>query len=183
MTQALKQGLSAHHKDDITLSAILLVLVVGVTFYLGLQMMPEHSYFHDEFFHYPQIKEFSEGIFDDVSDKLTMLPGYHAMVAAVAWVIGDNSIPATRVISAFLSLPALIFFFLCAKDLGKPNRYTVSLLFYSSPIIFPYFFVLYTDMVSLMLLLASFFFTLKRHYQVAALIAFASLFVRQTNII
>lgn len=182
--ESVKRKVSWQRADlEVPLSALLLVLVIVITFYLGLQMMPPNQFFHDEFFHYPQIAEFSQGIFNDISDKLTMLPGYHAIIAGLAWLVGDHSIAMVRIITAFASLPAVLFFYLAARELGKRNQFTVTLLFYSSPIIFPYFFVIYTDMTSLMLILASFFFTLKRQYQIAALFALASLFVRQTNII
>ncbi|MDD9858816.1 MAG: hypothetical protein OXU96_12360 [Gammaproteobacteria bacterium] len=139
----------------------------------------------DELAHYPQIKAFAEGRFE-IKRGLAMLPGYHAVIAALAWVGGVGgalSLPAARVISWGLCALAPVLFFLCARALGKDNRFSLSLTFLLSPIIFPFFFFLYTDIPSLLFLLGVLLLTLQRRYQLAGLMAVLSLLLRQTNVI
>ena len=139
----------------------------------------------DEDYHYPQIKAFAEGRFE-IDRRLTMLPGYHAIIAALAWVGGVGgalSLPAARVISWGLCALAPVLFFLCARALGKDNRFSLSLTFLLSPIIFPFFFFLYTDIPSLLFLLGVLLLTLQRRYQLAGLMAVLSLLLRQTNVV
>ncbi|MDD9875130.1 MAG: hypothetical protein OXU22_06295, partial [Gammaproteobacteria bacterium] len=45
----------------------------------------------DELAHYPQIKAFAEGRFE-IKRGLAMLPGYHAIIAALAWVGGGGGV-------------------------------------------------------------------------------------------
>jgi len=139
----------------------------------------------DENYHYPQIKAFAEGRLE-ISRDLAMLPGYHAIIAALAWVGGVGgalSPPAARAVSWGVCALAPVLFFLCARALGKDNRFSLSLAFLLSPLIFPFFFFLYTDLASLLFLLGTLLLTLQRRYQLAGLVAVLSLLLRQTNVI
>jgi len=136
----------------------------------------------DEVTHYPQIKEFAEGRFE-IHRRLTVLPGYHAIIAALAWAGGDPLLPAARAVSWGLCALAPVLFFLCARALGKDNRFSLSLAFLLSPLTFPHFFYLYTDIPSLLFLLGVLLLTLRRRYRLAGLMAILSLLLRQSNVV
>jgi len=159
-------------------------LVIIVAYVLGMQMHTSEVLRGDEWFHHPQISAFIDGRFDGVGrNGVTLLPGYHAIVAAVAWGVGNHSPSMVRILSAILCLPTVVLFFLCARALGKDNRVSLSLLFLLCPLVFPYFFLIYTDIPALLGLLGALFLTLTRRYQLAGLVVGLSLLMRQTNIV
>jgi len=164
------------------LPAILTVLAVVAAYSFGVWMTPDNLIADEVQHHYPQIKRFVDGRLE-LLPTMSMLPGYHAIVASVAWAVGDASFQAARAISWVLCLPAVALFFLCARELGKPNRFTLPLVFALLPIAFPYFFILHTDIPSLTFLLGALLLTLKRRYQAAGLVAVLSILVRQNNVI
>ncbi len=138
----------------------------------------------DEEYHYAQIVAFLDGRFDGIGRNYVGTPPlYHALVATMAWVVGDYSPTAMRRFSAILCLPALVLFFLCARALDKDNRVSLSLLFFLCPIFFPFFFVLYTDMLALLFLLGALWLTLTRRYQLAGLVVGLAILVRQQTIV
>jgi len=161
---------------------VLFALAVIAAYLLGMQLNLSNGCTVDEIHHYSQIKMFAEGEFD-IYWKLTVLPGYHAIVAAMAWLAGDHSLATVRALSQLLCFPAIILFFLCARELGKANRFSLSLLFFLSPLVFHFFFLLYTEIPSLLFLLGALLLTLKRRYQLAGLVVLLSLLLRQTNVI
>ncbi len=151
---------------------------------LGMQMRTSDLFISDEAWHHKQIAAFTEGRFDGVGQNpITMLPGYHAVVAAMAWGVGDPSPSTVRILSAILCFPTIVLFFLCARALGKGNRFSLSLLFLLCPILFPFFFLIHTDTPSLLFLLGALFLTLKRRYQLAGLVVVLAILMRQTNIV
>lgn len=164
--------------------AILTALAVAAAYSFGMWMVPDVSLgpISDEVHHYPQIRMFVDGRLEMVP-TIPMLPGYHAMVAAVAWAVGDASLPVARAISWGLSLPAVALFFLCARELGKADRFTLSLVFLLSPIAFPYFFLVQTDIPSVGFLLGALLLTLKRRYQAAVLVAVLAILMRHNNVV
>jgi len=185
---------------------ILISLAVIVVYGLGMQMVPSvefkvadlEPYFDtrdqdpplhgalkvDEAHHWGQIRAFLDGRFDVIGqNRVATPPLYHALVSIMAWVVGDYSPPAMRIFSAILCFPALVLFFLCARALGKDNRVSLSLLFFLCPILFPYFFVIYTDMLALLFLLGALFLTLTRRYQLAGLVVVLAILVRQHTIV
>ncbi|MDD9860288.1 MAG: hypothetical protein OXU40_07560 [Nitrospira sp.] len=138
----------------------------------------------DEEYHYDQIVAFLDGRFDVIGRSWVSTPPlYHALVATMAWVVGDYSPTAVRRFSAILCFPALILFFLCARALDKDNRVSLSLLFFLCPIFFPFFFVIYTNMLALLFLLGALWLTLARRYQLAGLVVGLAILVRQTEIV
>ncbi len=173
-----------NNEQALSVIRILFGLAIVVAYVLGMQMWTSDLFRGDEMWHYPQIAAFIEGRFDIVNPGiLTMLPGYHAIVAAMAWGVSDPSPSTVRILSAILCFPTIVLFFLCARALGKSNRFSLSLLFLLCPILFPFFFVIYTDIPSLLFLLGALFLTLKRRYQLAGLVVVLALLVRQTNIV
>lgn len=160
----------------VLLSVILLGLVTASTF------LPDYP-LSDEGFHWHQITEYFSGRFDTV-DSLTMLPGYHLVVYGASELFSFRSISQVRYVSFVFSIMALLFFFLIARQHDKSSSYPISLQLFLSPLIFPFFFLLYTDIPALTMVVASLWLVTLRRYQLAALVVGASsLLFRQTNIV
>ncbi|MDD9858812.1 MAG: hypothetical protein OXU96_12340 [Gammaproteobacteria bacterium] len=160
----------------------LTALATVAAYLFGMWMVADDTATRDEATHYLQIKAFAEGGLK-IHPELTMLPGYHAIIAALAWVGGNFSLPAVRAVNWGLCSLAPVLFFLCAGALGKDNRFSLTPAFLLSPIIFPFFFILYTDIPSLLFLLGVLLLTLRRRYQLAGLVAVSSLLLRPTNVV
>lgn len=162
---------------------LLLAGAVSVICALVLLSLPPAP-FVDEPLHHSQITAFAKGDFSGVfTSLLSMLPGYHALLAAAAWAVGDTSLPTLRFISALLCLPSIALFFLCARELRQDYPAEQTLLFFLCPIIFPFFFLLYTDVASLTVLLGSLLLALNRRYQLAGLAVLLAILMRQQNIV
>ncbi|WP_028875867.1 hypothetical protein [Teredinibacter turnerae] len=165
-----------------TVSWVLLAGILLVATWLGTQMMPPAQTFHDESFHMPQIRAYHMERYSHLEKSLTMIPGYHLAVATVSKTLFGQGIKDTRLASTLLSLPALLFFFLCARRLGHTSPLLSTTTYYLNPIFFPFFFVIYTDVPSLTLVLAGLYFTLSQRFTLAGLVMLLSLGVRQTNV-
>lgn len=148
----------------------------------GLNMMPSQWHYHDESFHFPQIELYISGIYTEVIPQLTMIPGYHASVALLSKLFMQESVDFARTMSFVLSLPALLMVYLNARVLNHKLPALTTLVFFLCPIIFPYFYIIYTDIPSLGLVLTGLYLTLNRRYQWAALVLGVSILFRQTNI-
>lgn len=136
----------------------------------------------DERVHRLQILTFAEGKLE-VLGKLTMLPGYHALIALLARWTGAESDPALRTLSALVGLPVIAVFYAIARQLAPRFAAVATLQLAFLPILFPFFFVLYTDALSLLLALLSVLLVLRHRRNAAAAVAILSVLVRQTNIL
>lgn len=135
----------------------------------------------DEGFHADQIIRVLNG--NELNPLVTTLPGYHYLVAFFLKIFQSDSLLMMRIISAIISLSSLYFIYKIAEILQaeKPN-YLIAELF-SNPIILPFFFLVYTDITALLMILICFYFNLKQKYLLAGFFALLSCTVRQTNII
>ena len=136
----------------------------------------------DESVHVPQIQDFMRGSFV-VHPLLTTIPGYHLLMAGAMKLLAADSVAQMRAIGAVLGLaPALVFYFIrrTTGDL-HPVR-SASLLFFL-PFLYPYYFLIYTDVLSLALVLCAMLATLhRRHFWSAVALVF-SILVRQNNVV
>ncbi|HEX7025806.1 MAG TPA: hypothetical protein VF268_01050, partial [Gammaproteobacteria bacterium] len=165
-----------YRQDPFVLLFVLLSSIVA-----AFTLLPDDT-LSDEGFHWHQLLEYFAGRFDLV-DSLTMLPGYHLAVYGLSELFSLTEIAEVRYACFALAIPALLFFFLTARHYDKTNSYPVSLQLFLCPIIFPFFFLLYTDIPSLAMVMASTWLVTTGRYQLAALIVGISLLFRQTNIV
>lgn len=165
------------------ISVWMLVVLFGVSVVAGFGMMPANQTFHDESFHMPQIMAYLNHQYLHLEKSLTMIPGYHFLVARISYLFGWSSVGDVRSASILLSLPAVLIFIFLARNLGHKSPVVTTSLIYFSPIFFPFFYVLYTDIPSLMFVLLGMWALQKRYYSAAAIILFLSMLLRQTNVI
>ena len=134
----------------------------------------------DEKPHYAQIKGFTEGNFT-LNPDLTTIPGYHYTMYFMASFFKVSSFQWIRLFSLFFSVLSIVIFFKLSKKISKNHRLK-TLQFFSLPIIFPLFFLIYTDVFSMFFVLLSLYFLLAERYNLSGFSAIACVLVRQNNI-
>ena len=161
------------------------LLLIGVVSLVAYWQIGGNRPVADEVFHYKQIRWFADGHFD-MREGLTNLPGYHAVIAFFAFLVMTSKMSIIRLFSILLALASLPVFYWLYRRFSSDNRQGAllrMLQFYFFPLFFPYIFLLYTDMFSLTLVLASFYLMVKRRHGWSGLVATASFCVRQSNVI
>ncbi len=155
---------------------IIVILLIIISAMICLQFVNEHDLIGDEPFHAEQVDRFANGDYTVLS-KLTVLPTYHHIIGFIARLLNVNTLGGYRTINTFLLLITLIpLFYLLSNSLTK----TFQLYFF--PLMFMFYFVVYTDLFSLMIFLTAFYFAKKKWYYLSAIFATFSVFVRQNNI-
>lgn len=156
--------------------ALVLIGVLGATLFTLLAPDP----LWDERVHREQIQWFVDGFFA-LQPWLPMPPTYHALIAAPAAVLGLDSLLAFRMISALVGLSSVAVFHVLARlRAERPVERTLHYLFL--PLLFPFFFVLYTDATSLLFMLLTAVFLRRGRSAAAGLTGIIGVLVRQTNI-
>lgn len=155
-----------------------IALVLGACFLLVVR----HNLMADENVHGDQIMRFLKGDFH-INGLLTAIPGYHAAVALLLSLPGWRSIAAMRLVSFALSLLSVLAFYAAARMLDQRAAIPTTLQYAFFPILLPYFFLLYTDPLSLLFVLVALIAALGKRPTLSALFAVLSMAVRQNNII
>jgi hypothetical protein len=136
----------------------------------------------DELVHIPQIQSFLHGHYV-ANDALTMIPGYHLLMAAVMHVLGLHSISGMRVVTSVFGLLAALIFFFIRRAVDDPRPLKRAAMFLFLPLLYPYDFLVYTDILSAALVLAAMLAVLKRCHVLPAICLCAAILVRQNNVV
>lgn len=156
----------------------LTLLVLGPLFWY----VRGHEPMGDEHLHMDQILRFARGEFS-MNEFVTQIPGYHAIIAVPAALSGMTSVDGLRLFSFLLSVATVVVFYLCARAIQPRLSGAATAQFALLPILLPYFFLLYTDVTSLLLVLLALLFALRKRFTVAGVFATLAVFVRQTDIV
>ncbi|RYD15305.1 MAG: hypothetical protein EOP90_07870 [Lysobacteraceae bacterium] len=137
----------------------------------------------DEVNHYPQIALFLRGDIRVLVDYLTTIPGYHALVAALMRVFGADGLDAARLVNAAFGLVAAGGFHALRRDAwpGTESIATAQLLVL--PILVPLFFIVYTDVLALALVLWAVWATLRGCHWVSVALLCVLVCVRQNAVV
>lgn len=158
-----------------------LVAAAGVIFGYALISVLPHE-IADEGFHAPQIWEFYHHHYG-LSDNLAMIPTYHYVIALALRQIGVFNIDVIRVLSLSVALLTLPVFYRLVKNLHPSIAETRTLQLLFLPLLFPFFFLIYTDLWALLAVLACLIFALDRRYLLSATIGLISILLKQTNVL
>jgi alpha-1,2-glucosyltransferase len=158
-------------------------VVLGALFVAALVAMRHRGSYTDELDHFAQIELFVRGEWRVLSRYLTTIPGYHALVAAILSVFGVDSLNAARLVNAAFALVAVGTFHALRRRAwpGTETLATAQLLVL--PILVPLFFLVYTDVLALALLLLATLATLASRHVISALLLVALVFVRQNEVV
>lgn len=141
--------------------------------------LPRYS---DEIHHMRQIDRFCGGDLS-VDPKLTTIPGYHAVSAFVGRLLHDCSLPPMRAVNVVFGMMSVAVFFAAASASGVAHPVMRTLQYYFLPILLPYHFLVYTDTVALLALLASAALLFRGRHTAAGVVGALSVLLRQTNVV
>jgi len=160
-----------------------LELVAAASFLtIGFAFFFDNGQSVDENVHYDQIVRLAHGNWS-LNPELTTLPGFHAIVAALVSATGGATESSVRLAVFGLSLATVGVFHALARTLQPEHTGTRTLQFTLLPILFPQFFLIYTDVTSLLFVLLMMLAAAQRKYWVAGVLGLLSCLVRQDNVI
>lgn len=137
----------------------------------------------DEWAHFAQVQEFLRGNYKPL-EALTMLPGYHATIAAAGKLAHDESLGFARLATlafGILAIPAFAGIRRAVAPGEDPVVPTLQFVFF--PLLFPFCFLVYTDVPSLALVLWALRASLAGRDVAAGAIGIVALLFRQTNVV
>jgi alpha-1,2-glucosyltransferase len=135
----------------------------------------------DERYYAAQVRLFVSGKME-LEPGITMLPGYHALLAAVLAPFGEYSDVGARLANLLVGLAIFpLAWALARRDWPReaPLKAAQALLF---PLLFPYLFLVYTESWTLVALFAMVVAALARRHALAALFGLAATVMRQDYI-
>ena len=136
----------------------------------------------DEDVHRFQMNLFVQGQYE-LFEHVTVLPLYHWVVAMLAKWTGLTSLSGFRLIHMVFAAGVIPAFYLLCRALYPQQAATRTLQFMFIPLLFPLFFVTYTDLPALMFTLLMLERTLRQKYLWAAVFALVAVAMRQPNIV
>jgi len=136
----------------------------------------------DEYVHYPQIVGFARK-YSRIDPRLTMIPGYHAIIAALSWVFGGLSIRAVRAYSFLVAFGAIAAFYFAARADAEERPVVRTLQLAFLPIALPLFFLIYTDATSLLFVLWMMLAAIRNRPWQAGMLGLVACLIRQNNIV
>ncbi len=162
--------------------AALGVLLLSTGLLAGFFMSASLPPTADEPHHIAQIRLLMHGEWRLVP-SLTTFPGYHAMIAALGAIFGKGDLTSLRLYSFTLSIVALATLFILARHArdGRPLERLLQIAFL--PILFPLFFLVYTDVAALLFFALALLLQERRRYWLAAAAATVTLAIRQNYIV
>jgi len=168
--------------QDFHLLMILLMAATAIFSAVFIKHLPEGI--GDESVHAFQISWFIQGTYQ-LFEHVTVIPIYHATIALMVKTAGGGSLEAMRVAHFLLAILCLpVFYLLCRRLLHSADiaiERTAQLFFL--PLLFPLFFLIYTDIPSLTLTLLMIERSIAGRYAQASAIGFVAIIFRQTNLV
>lgn len=165
-------------------SELYLGIVLGALYVAAILVMRRRPVlFTDELDHYSQIALFLRGDFRVLTYYLTTIPGYHAAVAAILWLCGATSLDAARLANAGFGLAAAAGFHALRRQLWPGTETLATAQFLVLPILVPLFFIVYTDVLALALVVWAAWATWTQRRWLSALLLSALICVRQNEVV
>lgn len=137
----------------------------------------------DELYHYAQIHLFRHGESRILDRYLTTIPGFHAAVAGAMAALGLDSPGAARAINAGFGLLAAAGFHALRRRLWPGTESIATAQFVALPILAPLFFLVYTDVLALALILWATVAALSGRHAWAGLALLGVVLVRQNDVV
>ncbi|MDD5103305.1 MAG: hypothetical protein PHX93_02800 [Candidatus Peribacteraceae bacterium] len=162
---------------EILLAVCTLFLIVLV--YVRMEAAP---LLYDEVFHYQRITAVLQRVLPPAGWGV-MFPGYHLLTAGLLTIVDQTSIPAARMVSLLFGLLACGVAYGVARAVDRPTALLRTLQFATLPILLPFFPLIYTDTLSLSLVLFALLAALHARLLLVGLFFLLASCVRQNNIL
>ncbi|XP_047353615.1 putative Dol-P-Glc:Glc(2)Man(9)GlcNAc(2)-PP-Dol alpha-1,2-glucosyltransferase isoform X2 [Vespa velutina] len=139
-------------------------------------------------FHIPQVLHYCDGNFTVWDSKITTLPGLYFLTAAILSPLNLCNILYIRCINLFGTFANLYLTYSLMKQIHKNKwedwiqlevAYNITMF----PPLFFWFFLYYTDVVSVNIVLLMLLLHFRTYYKISAFVGLLSILVRQTNVI
>jgi hypothetical protein len=177
-------ALLIHRRDDarghVFLDERWLAVTVVALWYVAFNLFFPDGY-GDEYVHQRAIVGIYDGDWSDTR-PLSMIPGYHYLVAVLSELTGPNLL-FSRSVTTLMSLGMLLIYDRAAKARRGPEAGRAALALALLPILLPFSTAVYTDAPSMLLIAGALWALTARRYHVSALLIFLACFVRQSNLI
>lgn len=119
-----------------------------------------------------------------ILDHLTVIPGYHLIVSLFERLFNRDNIEFKRLFSVIVGIISCMFFFkLNRNEHPHESARIKTLQFAFLPVVFPFFFLIYTDTLALLFILLGLYFFSGRNYLMTGVSGLFSMTVRQSNVV
>jgi len=161
---------------------VIIWLLIVLVFLLSFLSIKDSVLLVDEVPHFWQIEDFYEKNYS-VNPDQTLIPGFHMFMAGVGKVGGGvNKVFLRGVITCLALLSVFLVYLITKKNHGNVALIkTLEYLFI--PILFPFFFLIYSDLLSLLFVLAMYYFYLKKKLLLSGIFGLISILIRQNNVL
>jgi alpha-1,2-glucosyltransferase len=156
------------------------VLIVAHSLWVR-QLTHDMRRYSDERAHIRQTQHLCEHTWQ-LEGGLAMLPGYHIISAALANATGDCSASRLRAFNMIAAWLATLTALGILSALHARRVWARTLSFHWLPIVFPYHFLAFTDVMALLPALWTVYFVVKRRWWAAGLVGTLAIGLRQTNV-
>ena len=177
-TQRATTQVAKHLTMQQRLSLLLVMTVMGVCFLVTSTMGPKA----DEPAHHDQIERYVEGDYSTNSD-VTVLGGFHASATIFAWLIDGSTKEDIRLFVLLTSGATMLLFWSLVRSFEPQVSTMRTLQFVFFPLLFPFWFLIYTDVYALMWLLLAILALTRDRVHVSGILMIVSVLVRQTYIV
>ena len=162
--------------------AWLLGIGCAILYLASILLLRWQAPYTDEIIHYAQIWLFAHDRWRVLAD-LTTIPGYHLLVAGLLDGSGSVSLQGARLINALFGLVAVAGFHALRTRLWPGTQTLASAQLLLLPILAPLFFLVYTDVLALALLLWALWACIGGRHWLAAILLTGVVFVRQHEVV
>ncbi|KAF7396508.1 hypothetical protein HZH66_007370 [Vespula vulgaris] len=165
----------------------IIFVISTASLFIYLNRIQPH-YFIDEMFHIPQTLQYCDGNFTVWDSKITTLPGLYFLSAAILSPVNLCNILYIRCINLFGTFANLYLTYSLMKQIHKNKwedwmqleiAYNITMF----PPLFFWFFLYYTDVVSVNIVLLMLLLHFRTYYKISAFVGLLSILIRQTNVI
>ncbi|MEI6222863.1 MAG: hypothetical protein WCP97_08940 [bacterium] len=118
-----------------------------------------------------------------ITQIVTSLPGYLYTIGLISMALGITSLNGLRVLSFVMVVGNIPLFYLLVRQEEQQAGLLKTLQFYFLPILFPFFFLIYTDVFSVMFILGMFYQIMKKRYNTAGVVGLLGMMIRQHTIV
>lgn len=166
-----------------------LILILFISLW-GYYQIYGHYLILDERSHYPQIEIFSQGGWDlyvkpgDKYPENAVFPGYHIFAALFSVIAGSCTPDVIRLFGVFAAFALFMVAYCLSRCFFEPKTALLrAMQVYFLPILFPFYFLIYTDTLSALTFLIAVYFTERKKYTFSAVVACLSVLIRQNSIV
>ena len=161
------------------LSLLLVMTVIGVCF-LAARTMGGRA---DESAHYAQIERYIAGNYATGSETVAQAGGFHASAMIFARLTGNSTKEDIRLFVLLISGATMLLFWSLVRSFEPQVSTMRTLQFVFFPLLFPFWFLIYTDVYALLWLLLAILALTQDRVHVSGILMIVSVLVRQTYIV